>query len=94
MRFAGCRKPCENDRKFISTDACDEIPRVEHTHKPLGSDHQHFIAERMAEAVIDVLKFVNVQKQYLESDGRILAVFVDKFPEYIAEVFTIWQVGK
>src|SRR5436190_11468569 len=66
LRLTGGRKVAQHDRKFVSADPGHDIVRSQHPHESLGGDRQNFVADRMSERVVDVLKTANVDKQTLE----------------------------
>ena len=52
----------KDDRKLVSTDTCDGIGRIQHSHKTLSRDHQNLVADRVAKRVVDVLESANIKK--------------------------------
>ena len=40
--------------------------------KPFGGDHQHLVADRVAETVVDVLKAADVEEKYLKGFRRVV----------------------
>ena len=89
----GCgREISKHDGEFVSADACDRIHFGEHSHEAFCRDHQHLVADRMPEAVIDVLKPANIEEKDVKAHAGIVFVFFDQLTQHVAELFAVGKV--
>src|SRR5688572_7998188 len=94
LRFACGRKIAKHDREFVSSDAGDDIVRFEHPQEPLGSDRQHFVADRVTKHVVDLLKTPNVDEKDLERHCRVVLVVVDHLRKDTPEILSVGEAGQ
>ena len=66
LRFADCRQVAKDDRKFVTAEPRDRVRRRDHPDKSFRRDHQHLVADRVAQTVVYVLEPLDVEKQYMK----------------------------
>jgi hypothetical protein len=81
-----------NDREFVATQPCDKSIAFHATAQRGGDGFQQFVADHMAERIVDALEFIDVQIEH----GQLL---VRRDPckllfEMLAKQHAVWQIGQ
>jgi hypothetical protein len=67
QQVRGIRRSCDrglNDRKFVATEPGNDIRRSQAAAQPTSQGFQEFIADRVAERVVDALELIDVDVEH------------------------------
>ena len=93
QRFVAKQQIAQNDPEFVAAEPCDHVVLADHFTQPLANISDQAVAHRMAKAVIDGLKSVEVEQKYGKVRlGVILALLKHQF-QPIDKVVSVRKSG-
>src|SRR5690606_36202718 len=88
------RRPFENDCKFVSADAGYGVRRCYKAKESTCSNAQYLVADRVAEAVVDILESRKVEEEHVKYRGIVSAIFGDPRHQFFAKEFAVGEPGQ
>src|SRR5690349_7597372 len=89
-----CAGAVEKDREFVAAETCDDVARPDAGFELLRDRNQQLVADSMAEAVVDQLKAVEIEKEHRKPGVRVTLCLFDSLLEVVHELHPVGQISK